>query len=169
MNGLMSGRFRHPFIRAWRACRPRSSSKTCGGGSASTCRARHKATRTAVLSGSMRGRLWLMAGELLKAEFALTSADSECRPAPEFHPSVACSIVPTFGGFGIDSRSVRARARPPGRRQSAAVNGCKVLEAGQVSFRGGVDAVNLDACGGFRRFGKGRATIPFFVTRGVRL
>ena len=34
------------------ACRPTSSSNTCGGGSTSTCRARHKATRTAVLSGS---------------------------------------------------------------------------------------------------------------------
>ena len=46
----MSGRRRQPSSGA-ASCRPISSSSTCGGGSTSTCRARHKATRTAVLSG----------------------------------------------------------------------------------------------------------------------
>ena len=48
--GSMSGRWRQPSSGATNL-RPISSSSTCGGGSTSRCSARHKATRTAVLSG----------------------------------------------------------------------------------------------------------------------
>jgi hypothetical protein len=51
VNGLMSGRLRHPSSGAT-SFKPTSSSNTCGGESTSTCSARHKATRTAVLSGA---------------------------------------------------------------------------------------------------------------------
>src|SRR5205807_3585867 len=51
VNGLMSGRLRHPSSGAANF-KPTSSSSTCGGESTSTCSARHKATRTAVLSGA---------------------------------------------------------------------------------------------------------------------
>ena len=54
VNSLMSGRLRHPFSGS-ASLRPSSSSNTCGGGSTSRCRARHKATRTAVLSGASFG------------------------------------------------------------------------------------------------------------------
>ncbi len=50
--GSMSGRARQSSSGATRR-RPNSSSSTCGGGSTSTCIARHSATRTAVLSGSL--------------------------------------------------------------------------------------------------------------------
>ncbi len=52
--GSMSGRLRQPSSGA-ASLRPISSSSTCGGGSTWTCRARHKATRTAVLSGAVFG------------------------------------------------------------------------------------------------------------------
>jgi hypothetical protein len=51
VNGLMSGRPRHPSSGA-ASFKPTSSSSTCGGESSSTCSARHKATRTAVSSGA---------------------------------------------------------------------------------------------------------------------
>src|SRR5258706_8522455 len=51
VNGLMSGRLRHASSGA-ASFKPTSSSSTCGGESTSTCSARHKATRTAVLSGA---------------------------------------------------------------------------------------------------------------------
>src|SRR6266545_4446257 len=50
--GSMSGRRRQPSSGAT-SCRPISSSSTCGGGSTWACIARHKATRTAVLSGAV--------------------------------------------------------------------------------------------------------------------
>src|SRR5207245_2289697 len=49
--GSMSGRRRQPSSGA-ASRRPISSSSTCGGGSTCTCMARHKATRTAVLSAA---------------------------------------------------------------------------------------------------------------------
>ena len=48
--GCMSGRRRQSGSGA-ASCRPIRSSSTCGGASTSTCRARHRAVRTAVLSG----------------------------------------------------------------------------------------------------------------------
>ena len=54
VNALMSGRLRHPSSGA-ASLRPSSSPSTYGGGSTSTCKARHKATRTAVLSGAVLG------------------------------------------------------------------------------------------------------------------
>jgi len=48
--GSMSGRCRQPSSGAT-SLRPISSSSTCGGESTCTCNARHRATRTAVLSG----------------------------------------------------------------------------------------------------------------------
>jgi hypothetical protein len=51
VNGLMSGRRCHPSSGATRL-KPTSSTNTCGGASTCTCIARHKATRTAVFSGS---------------------------------------------------------------------------------------------------------------------
>src|SRR5580704_18139606 len=56
VNGLMSGRLRHPSSGA-ASFKPTSSSSTCGGESTSACSARHKATRTAVLSGAATLRL----------------------------------------------------------------------------------------------------------------
>src|SRR5205085_11035568 len=53
---LMSGRSRHPSSGA-ASFRPTSSTNTCGGGSATRCSARHKAVRTAVLSGAATCRL----------------------------------------------------------------------------------------------------------------
>lgn len=50
VNGLMSGRLRHSPSGA-ASLNPTVSSNTCGGASASTSKARHKATRTAVSSG----------------------------------------------------------------------------------------------------------------------
>lgn len=50
VNALMSGRFCQPSSGAI-SCRSTSSRRTCGGASTWTCSARHKATRTAVLSG----------------------------------------------------------------------------------------------------------------------
>src|SRR5690348_16892686 len=49
-SGSMSGRCRQPSSGA-ASCRPIGSSSTCGGESTSRCSARHRATRTAVLSG----------------------------------------------------------------------------------------------------------------------
>ena len=56
--GSMSGRSRHPSSGATN-CNPTSSSSTWGDASTRTCRARHKAVRTAVLSGPVRLRLRL--------------------------------------------------------------------------------------------------------------
>ncbi len=52
--GSMSGRSRHPSSGATN-CNPTSSSSTWGDASTRTCRARHKAVRTAVLSGPGSG------------------------------------------------------------------------------------------------------------------
>jgi hypothetical protein len=50
-SGSMSGRWRQPSSGAT-SLRPISSSSTCGDGSTCTCMARHRAIRTAVLSGA---------------------------------------------------------------------------------------------------------------------
>src|SRR5579875_942021 len=78
--GSQSRRRRQPSSGA-ASLRPISSSSTCGGGSTWTCRARHKATRTAVLSGaavcisfmnlSHRDSIFLLLFSLFLAQFFL--------------------------------------------------------------------------------------------------
>src|SRR6185437_1915910 len=70
VNGLMSGRLCHPSSGA-ASFNPISSSNTCGGESTSTCSARHKAVRTAVLSGAATCLPMKLGNDLYRADNVL--------------------------------------------------------------------------------------------------
>jgi hypothetical protein len=91
VNGLMSGRLRHSLFGAT-SIKPTLSSKTCGGESTSTCNARHKATRTAVSSGTATCVLEMtfclfgccQANDPSSPTAATRRADGDCDGPPPF-------------------------------------------------------------------------------------
>src|SRR5690349_13921101 len=125
-SGSMSARPRQPSSGAT-SLRPISSSSTCGGGSTCTCIARHKATRSALLSGPMLNmRIPLQfssdrcsdhptSGDRMESAFLVQVC------SPYVKQIVQATFSPPLRG-GLDARSIRCREASLTRADGVVIN-----------------------------------------------